>query len=102
MTEPQESGGNGSIARHLLVRGHVQGVFYRNWTVSTARALGLRGWVRNLSSGEVEILAIGEAPAIDALVTACRTGPPAAVVAEIVVSQAESEAATDFVKRSSS
>ncbi len=48
------------IARRLVVRGRVQGVFYRNWTVATARGLAVSGWVRNLSSGEVEIFAVGD------------------------------------------
>ena len=86
-------------ARRLLVRGRVQGVFYRNWTLATARALGLAGWVRNLRSGEVEILAIGEEAAIRALTERCREGPPAAAVTEILTSDAEPELLASFEKR---
>ena len=86
-------------ARRLLVRGRVQGVLYRNWTVATARDLGLRGWVRNLGTGEVEILAIGEESAIEALIERCRQGPPAAKVTEIVASEAEQEPLEGFEKR---
>ena len=86
-------------ARRLLVSGRVQGVFYRNWTVAEARALGLAGWVRNLRSGEVEILAQGNEPAIEALIDRCRDGPPAARVDEVRVEDAEEESLDGFSKR---
>ncbi len=87
------------IARRLLVRGRVQGVFYRNWTVATARALGVAGWVRNLSSGEVEVYALGEEPVVNTLIERCRRGPPAAAVAEVTVSDVEPEPVEGFSKR---
>ena len=87
------------IARRLLVRGRVQGVFYRNWTVETARTLGLSGWVRNLRNGEVEILAIGDEAAVHALVACCHDGPPRARVSEVEVSEAEAEPVDGFSKR---
>lgn len=84
------------VARHLFVRGHVQGVFYRDWAVRTARDLALRGWVRNLADGRVQILAIGPEPAVEALVTACRQGPPRAVVEDVLVETAAIEAVEGF------
>jgi acylphosphatase len=87
------------IARRLLVSGRVQGVFYRNWTVAEARALGLAGWVRNLRSGEVEILAIGSEEAITKLVERCREGPPSAQVAAVAVEEAGLETLQGFGKR---
>ena len=86
-------------ARRFLVSGRVQGVFYRNWTVAEARALGLAGWVRNLRSGDVEILAIGPEEAIAALAERCRTGPPAARVEQVRVEPAEEERLSTFEKR---
>ncbi|MEA3017930.1 MAG: acylphosphatase [Sphingomonadales bacterium] len=86
-------------ARRILVSGRVQGVFYRNWTVAEARALGLTGWVRNVPSGDVEILAIGPEEAIAALVERCRIGPPAARVEQVRVGPAKAEKLNAFEKR---
>ncbi|HEU0100255.1 MAG TPA: acylphosphatase [Allosphingosinicella sp.] len=67
----------------VRIYGRVQGVFFRNWTMGRARSLGVRGWVRNRLDGSVELEAYGEAEAVDALVAACRDGPPAALVERI-------------------
>lgn len=74
-------------AKRLRVRGRVQGVFYRGWTVERARALGLDGWVRNRRDGSVEILVSGPSDAVDALIEQCREGPPVALVSEIDVEE---------------
>ncbi|MDP8994885.1 MAG: acylphosphatase [Pseudomonadota bacterium] len=86
-------------ARRIIVSGRVQGVFYRNWAIDEARALGLSGWVRNRRSGEVEILAMGPDEAIEALARKCRRGPPAARVEEVRVEEAAPEPADGFVRR---
>jgi acylphosphatase len=77
--------------RQVRIHGRVQGVFFRNWTADKARALGVRGWVRNRLDGTVELAAYGEDDAIEALVAACRTGPPAAKVERIEVEVLEEE-----------
>lgn len=77
------------IARRLIVHGRVQGVFYRGWTQSQARDLGLSGWVRNRRDGTVEILARGEETALETLAERCREGPPAARVDRIEVEAAD-------------
>ena len=87
------------IARRLIVHGEVQGVFYRNWTVATARELELTGWVRNLRSGKVEIIACGSPDAVETLIQRCRTGPPAARVSGIDVEEAEPQQLSGFEKR---
>lgn len=87
------------IARRLLVHGLVQGVFYRGWTVETARSLGISGWVRNRKSGEVEIVAAGTVGAVEALVAACREGPPAARVDRIEIEEVEPEPFDGFGQR---
>lgn len=77
--------------RRLRIHGRVQGVFFRQWTAEKARALGVRGWVRNRLDGSVELVAHGEAEALEALAAACRTGPPAAKVERIEAEVAEGE-----------
>lgn len=72
-----------TVARHILVRGRVQGVFFRDWTERMARESGIAGWVRNRLDGSVEIVAEGEAEAIERFVASCRQGPPAARVEAI-------------------
>ena len=69
-----------SAIRHVIIRGRVQGVGYRAWTEYTARDHGLEGWVRNRRDGSVEAVFAGPSEAVDAMVAACRRGPPGARV----------------------
>ena len=72
-----------------VVVGHVQGVWFRANTMQEARLLGVRGYARNLSDGSVEIVAEGEASAVDSLMTWAREGPPLAVVREVRIEELE-------------
>ena len=67
----------------LLVSGRVQGVGFREYIRRTAQQLRLGGWVRNLADGRVEVVADGERPALEALVSAVSGGPPAAFVRDV-------------------
>jgi acylphosphatase len=73
----------GAAAVRVRIRGRVQGVYYRAWTVDEALARGLRGWVRNLRDGAVEALFIGPDAAVADMIRACRGGPPLAAVVRI-------------------
>jgi acylphosphatase len=75
--------------RRVLVRGRVQGVFFRDTVQRKARETGVAGWVRNRPDGAVEAVFEGEPPSVEELVALCRTGPPGAEV-EAVESVEES------------
>lgn len=71
-------------ARRVVIAGRVQGVGYRDWMVREATRLGVHGWVRNRRVDDtVEALVAGEEAAVQALLSACRRGPPAAHVTSI-------------------
>lgn len=67
----------------VVVHGHVQGVWFRGWTVEQARALRLRGWVRNRHDGTVEALFSGPEEAVREMLQRCRVGPPGARVTRV-------------------
>jgi acylphosphatase len=84
------------VTRRVRVRGRVQGVWYRAWTVEQALALGLDGWVRNRRDGSVEIVARGTAEAVGELVARCRRGPSAARVERVEEQSAADEIQPGF------
>ncbi|MEM4282513.1 MAG: acylphosphatase [Candidatus Woesearchaeota archaeon] len=67
----------------ILIRGKVQGVFFRDFVKRSADALGLTGWVRNVSDGSVEVFAEGERSKLLDLLEKCKRGPQFAVVEAI-------------------
>ena len=73
------------LQARLSISGRVQGVGYRDWTVATARRLGIAGWVRNRLDGSVEALVVGEEAAVGRMIDACRRGPALARVDAIDV-----------------
>lgn len=65
---------------HMLVRGRVQGVYFRASAQREARRLGVCGWVKNRSDGCVEMLAEGEEASVRELHVWAQKGPSAARV----------------------
>lgn len=65
---------------HFHVTGRVQGVWFRGWTIETARALGLSGWVRNMRDGSVAGQAQGPQDALERFRQELKQGPPSARV----------------------
>jgi acylphosphatase len=72
-----------------MIRGRVQGVFYRANTAEQASARGLAGWVRNLPDGAVEAVVEGQPDAVEGLIDWCRGGPPHARVDSIDIEDEE-------------
>jgi acylphosphatase len=86
-------------ARHFIVHGRVQGVFFRNWAVETARSLGATGWVRNMPDGTVAAHVEGDADAVRRMVAALHEGPPRARVGRIDERAAKAEGLRRFERR---
>jgi acylphosphatase len=83
---------------HLLIRGRVQGVWFRESMRVEAERLGVSGWVRNLPDGSVEAVVQGPDEAVDTLVAWAHSGPPQARVERVAVSEAHGHF-TRFEKR---
>lgn len=72
-------------AIHIIVKGKVQGVFFRATTSEKAAQLGLKGWVRNLPDGNVEVMAEGEKENLNKLAEWCKIGTDRSVVDSVEI-----------------
>ena len=73
----------------LLIKGRVQGVFYRASAKDIAKDLGVTGWIRNTPDDHVEAMISGTQQQLDTFITWCRRGPRRAVVADVIVTPKE-------------
>lgn len=71
----------------MVITGTVQGVFFRNFIKEQADKLGIRGFVRNLDDGNVEVVAEGNLVDIDSLIEICKKGPKFANIREVKVEE---------------
>jgi acylphosphatase len=81
----------------VVVRGRVQGVFFRVETRDRARSLGLSGWVRNTPDGSVEAVFEGDRERIESMLAWCRRGPSLARVDEVEAAWEEPAGERGFV-----
>jgi len=72
------------VSVKAVVRGYVQGVFFRHFVSRHADELGLTGYVRNLPGGAVEVVAEGERKNLEELISHLKVGPPSARVEKVV------------------
>lgn len=82
-----------------VIRGRVQGVFFRAETRDRARSLGLSGWVRNAPDGTVEAVFQGDRDRIESMLGWCRHGPALAQVDEVQIEWLEPTAEEGFAAR---
>ena len=87
------------VGRKVRLFGRVQGVFFRQWTVSQARSLGVSGWVHNAQDGSVEAHLEGEESAVAKLIERMQDGPAGARVDDLTVETVEPEAVEGFSVR---
>ncbi|MEJ2344342.1 MAG: acylphosphatase [Gammaproteobacteria bacterium] len=87
------------VCRRCLVRGRVQGVFYRGAAQQKARQLGVTGWAHNLADGSVEVMACGEHQAVEVLCDWLWDGPRLAEVTDVGCERVAYRPLTDFDTR---
>jgi len=81
---------------HLLIKGKVQGVYYRGAAKEMATTLLLTGWIKNTTRGDVEATVTGDSEALQQFIKWCRQGPPEAVVTDVLVSPMPDTFFSDF------
>jgi acylphosphatase len=84
------------IRRHVVVRGRVQGVFFRDSVRRMARQRSVAGWVANRWDGTVEAVFEGEPDAVERLVQYMHEGPRGAEVERVEVVDEEPEGLVGF------
>jgi acylphosphatase len=87
------------IRRRVIVRGLVQGVFFRDSTRRLAQRHGVAGWVANRADGAVEAVFEGDADAVERLVAFSREGPRGAQVESVELAEEDPEGLSGFAVR---
>ncbi|MEK6808155.1 MAG: acylphosphatase [Nanoarchaeota archaeon] len=75
----------------VIVKGRVQGVFFRRSAKAVADSLMLKGYVKNLGDSSVEIVAEGDEEKLKELLKFCRKGPVGANVTDVILDYIDSE-----------
>lgn len=84
---------------HLIIKGKVQGVFYRKSAKKIAEELLITGWIRNMDNNDVEALVTGTAIQLRQFVDWCSRGPARALVNEIIETEQEENLFKTFLIR---
>ena len=85
-----------TIRRRVVVRGRVQGVFFRDTCRREARFRGVTGWVRNAADGSVEAAFEGDLASVEALIDWSHRGPEGADVTAVEVVEEPPQGETRF------
>jgi acylphosphatase len=73
------------LAKRFVITGRVQGVYFRASTQQQAQLLNVCGYAKNLPTGAVEVIAVGDAAAVSSLEQWLWQGPPTAHVKHVQV-----------------
>ena len=73
------------IRKHVIIKGRVQGVWFRATIQERALACGATGWVKNTYNGYVEAVLEGDGGEVEKLIRWCYKGPPGAIVKGVQV-----------------
>jgi acylphosphatase len=89
------------VQKHLKIRGRVQGVGFRYFTTKKAGEYGVKGWVKNMPDGTVEVFMSGEKQSVERMKRLLHSGPVSAHVTSIdeLPVEGQSEAFYDFSVR---
>jgi acylphosphatase len=87
------------IRRRAVVRGRVQGVFFRDTMRRMAQSRGVAGWVTNRPDGTVEAVFEGEPQDVESMLSFSREGPRGAAVERVEVIEEEPESLSGFAIR---
>lgn len=82
---------------HLLIKGKVQGVFYRASARDEAEKLGITGWIKNTPDGDVEALVSGDDEKLSRFVNWCKIGPRRARVYDVLSEPAAEQVFQQFL-----
>jgi acylphosphatase len=82
---------------HLLIKGKVQGVFYRATAKDIAEKTGVKGWIKNTESGDVEAVVTGTKELVNEFTEWCKKGSTLAKVSEVNITEREAEDFEEFV-----
>ncbi len=81
---------------HLLIKGKVQGVFYRATAKKVADKLKLTGWIKNIKDNDVEATITGDEDKLQEFINWCKKGPEKADVEDVIVTQEKETSFNDF------
>ncbi len=80
----------------MKISGLVQGVFFRKYIADEANKIGIKGHVRNLESGEVEVVAEGSPENVEMMVLVCKKGAPHSNVKNVDIQELNHIGFDDF------
>jgi len=84
------------LTKQVLIKGKVQGVFYRATAKEVGTAICIKGWIKNTSDGHVEACISGKAESIDAFIAWCWKGPKDAEVIAIEIQESDHQSFSRF------